>query len=58
MSNNVIENVVKQNKIHWEIGYLEGLADAYRDTARKLESGLAPLEEELSDLVELLTPPF
>lgn len=58
MSDDVIENVVKQNKIHQEIGYLEGLSDAYRDMSHKRGADLPSLERRLDALLEELHPPF
>lgn len=56
--NDLIENVVEQAKLHREIGYLEGRADAYRGMALKRVGELSSLEDELGDILDLLAPPF
>lgn len=58
MNNDIIENVVEQNKIHREIGYLEGLSDAYRDLSLKHGANLSTLEQELRALLVKFNPPF
>lgn len=58
MTDDVIENVVKQNKIHREIGYLEGMSDAYRDMSLKHGARLLSLERGLDALLMELRPPF
>lgn len=59
MSDSVIENVIEQNKIHREIGYLEGLADAYRDMSLTRGRDLPALEKGLDALLKTrFEPPF
>lgn len=58
MNDDLIENVVKQARIHREIGYLEGLSDAYRDLSLKHGANLSTLEKELRALLVKLNPPF
>ena len=58
MNDDVIENVDRQINLHREIGYLEGLSDAYRDMALKLGDKLPSLERGLDTLLVKLNPPF
>lgn len=59
MDDSVIENVVKQTNLHREIGYLEGLADAYRDMSLTRGRDLPALEKGLDALLETrFQPPF
>ena len=58
MNDDVIENVDRQVNLHREIGYLEGMADAYRDMALKLGAKLPSLERGLDTLLVKLNPPF
>ena len=58
MNVDVIENVARQINLHREIGYLEGLSDAYRDMSLKLGARLPSLERGLDALLVKLNPPF
>lgn len=58
MNDDIIENVDRQTNLHREIGYLEGMADAYRDMAHKLGDKLHSLERGLDTLLVKLNPPF
>lgn len=58
MNDDVFENVDKQVNLHREIGYLEGLSDAYRDMSVRRGADLHSLETELRALVLKLNPPF
>lgn len=58
MTDDVIENVVKQNVVHREIGYLEGMSDAYREMSLKRSADLPPLEKGLDALLMKICPPF
>lgn len=58
MHDDLYDNVIQQNNIHREAGYLEGLADAYREMARKRSSDLVALERRLDLYVKQFQPPF
>lgn len=58
MNNDIIENVDRQTNLHREIGYLEGLSDAYRDMSIRRGADLHSLETELRALQVKFNPPF